>query len=76
MDLQSIKSVKHNAAKSVSRSILKKSRHLEFGVFIVHSSMFSIINSLIIVGKKNKQKQYVQRYCPARVDLAKIRLIR
>jgi hypothetical protein len=39
MYLQSIKSVKHNAAKSVNRSILKKSRHLGFGVFIVHSSM-------------------------------------
>ncbi len=31
--------VKHNAAKSVNRSILKKSRHKVFGVFIVHSSM-------------------------------------
>jgi len=39
MYLQSIKSVKHNAANSVNRSILKKSRHLGFGVFIVHSSM-------------------------------------
>ncbi len=37
--LQSIKSVKHNAANSVNRSILKKSRHIGFGVFIVHSSM-------------------------------------
>ncbi len=36
MYLQSIKSVKHNAANSVSRSILKKSRHIRFGVFIVH----------------------------------------
>jgi hypothetical protein len=26
-------------AKSVNRSILKKSRHIGFGVFIVHSSM-------------------------------------
>jgi hypothetical protein len=33
MYLQSIKSVKLNAAKSVNRSILKKSRHLGFGVF-------------------------------------------
>ncbi len=33
------KSVKHNAAKSVNRSILKKSRHIGFGVLIVHSSM-------------------------------------
>ncbi len=39
MYLQSIKSVKHNATKSVNRSILKKSRHIGFGVFIVHSSM-------------------------------------
>jgi hypothetical protein len=39
MYLQSIKSVKHNAAKSVNRSILKKSLHIGFGVFIVHSSM-------------------------------------
>ena len=36
---QSIKSVKHNAAKSVNRSILKKSGHIGFGVFIVYSSM-------------------------------------
>jgi hypothetical protein len=40
MYLQSIKSVKHNAANSVNRSILKKSRHIGFGVFIVHSSMY------------------------------------
>jgi hypothetical protein len=40
MYLQSIQSVKHNAAKSVNRSILKKSRHIGFGVFIVLSSMF------------------------------------
>ncbi len=33
------KSVKHIAAKSVNRSILKKSRPLAFGVFIVCSSM-------------------------------------
>ncbi len=33
------KIVKHNAAKSVNRSILKKGRHIGFGVFIVHSSM-------------------------------------
>ncbi len=39
MGLQSINSVKHNATKSVNRSILKKSRQLGFGVFIVHSSM-------------------------------------
>ncbi len=39
MFLQSIKSAKHNATMSVNRSILKKSRHIGFGVFIVHSSM-------------------------------------
>jgi hypothetical protein len=39
MYLQSIKSVKDNAAKSVSRSILKKSRHIGFVVFLVHLSM-------------------------------------
>jgi hypothetical protein len=39
MYLQSIKSVKHNAAKSVNRFIIKISRHIGFGVFIVHSSM-------------------------------------
>jgi hypothetical protein len=39
MYLQSIKSVRANATKSVNRSILKKSRHIGFGVFIVHSSM-------------------------------------
>ncbi len=39
MYLQSIKSVKHYSAKSVNRSILKKSLHIGFGVFIVHSSM-------------------------------------
>ncbi len=37
--LQSINSVNHNAAKSVNRSILKKSRHIGFVVFIIHSSM-------------------------------------
>jgi hypothetical protein len=42
MYLQSIKSGKHNAAKSVNRSILKKSRHIGCGVFIVHSSMILI----------------------------------
>jgi hypothetical protein len=39
MYLQSIKSVKQNAANNVNRSILKKSRQLGLGVFIVHSSM-------------------------------------
>jgi hypothetical protein len=35
------KSVKHNAAKSVNRLILKKSWHIRFGVFIVPLSMLS-----------------------------------
>ncbi len=39
MYLQSIKSIELNAAKSVNRSSLKKSRHVGFGVFIVHSSI-------------------------------------
>jgi hypothetical protein len=39
MYLQSLKSVKHNAAKSVNRSILKKSRHIGVGVLRVHSSL-------------------------------------
>ncbi len=43
MYLQSIKSVKHNAAKFVNRSILKKSRHIRSDVFIVHSSMYLIL---------------------------------
>ncbi len=43
MYLQFKKSVKHNVAKSVNRSILKKSRHIGFGVFIVHSSMQQIL---------------------------------
>ena len=48
MSLQSIKSVKHNAAKSVNRSILKKSRHIGFGVFIVHSSLAESIAPLLL----------------------------
>ncbi len=52
MYLQSIKSVKHNATKSVNRSILKKSRHIGFGVFIVHSSMLhSLTTMLAVIGK-------------------------
>jgi hypothetical protein len=39
MYFQSIKSVKHSSTKSVNRSILKKSRHIGFGVFIVHPSI-------------------------------------
>jgi hypothetical protein len=49
MYLQSIKSVKHNAAKSVNRSILKKSRHIGFGVFKVHSSMDVSKKSLLCI---------------------------
>ncbi len=55
MYLQSIKSVKHNAAMSVNRSILKKSRHIGFGVFIVHSSMLSALRvELIRIQKIHK----------------------
>jgi hypothetical protein len=43
MYLQSIKSIKHNAAMSVNRSILKKRQHKGFGVFIVHSSMLWVL---------------------------------
>jgi hypothetical protein len=43
MYLQSIKSVKHNATKFVSRSILKKSRHIGPGVFIFHLSMYLVL---------------------------------
>jgi hypothetical protein len=46
MYLQSIQSVKHNPAKSVNRTILKKSRHIGFGVFIVNSSMCHTLNNL------------------------------
>ncbi len=37
----------HNAAKSVNRSILKKRRHLGFGVFIVHPSMYVSLDNLL-----------------------------
>jgi hypothetical protein len=53
MYLQSIKSVKHNAAKSVNRSILKKSRHIGFGVFIVHSSMQQVLRTQATPGAKH-----------------------
>jgi hypothetical protein len=33
------KSVKHNAAKSANRSILKKNQYIGLDVFIVHSSL-------------------------------------
>ncbi len=54
MYLHSIKSVKHNAAKSVNRSILKKSRHIGFGVFIVHSSMCKYIEDNAISMRPKK----------------------
>ncbi len=44
MYLHSIKSVKHNAAKSVNRSILKEKPRV--GVFIVHSSIASGLHQL------------------------------
>ncbi len=53
MYLQSIKSVKHNAAKSVNRSILKKSRH------IVHSSM---LGSRALVKKKKGNRAILLFY--------------
>ncbi len=56
MYLQSIKSVKHNALKSVNRSIFKKSRYLELGVFIVHSSMSSIYTYISLRVKLTKRK--------------------
>jgi hypothetical protein len=40
MYLQSIKSVKHNAAKSVNRSVLKNSRHIGFGSSMLVSDYF------------------------------------
>jgi hypothetical protein len=43
MFLQSIKSVKHKAAKSVNRPILKESQHIGFVVFIIHSSMLALL---------------------------------
>jgi hypothetical protein len=48
MYLQSIKSVQHIAANSVNRPILKESRHIGFGVFIVHSSMMYIYVDIFI----------------------------
>ncbi len=46
MYLQSKKYIKHNAAKSVNRSILKEKPIFRFGVFIVISSMpFSYASS-------------------------------
>jgi len=43
MFLQTIKSVKHNAANSINMSILKKSRHWGFGVYssLVHKLMYT-----------------------------------
>jgi hypothetical protein len=63
MYLQSIKSVKHNAAKSVNRSILKKSRHIGFGVFVVHSSMHALLclcMPRIITDLEVNQKLFLQ----------------
>jgi len=62
--LQSIKSVKHNAANSVNRSILKKSWHIGFGVFIVHSSMARVFIMLpkpcfFVVHKYSKNKSHL-----------------
>jgi hypothetical protein len=46
-----------NAAKSVNRSILKKSRHIGLGVFIVFSSMIEI---LLLTGKHTTGGQRVE----------------
>jgi hypothetical protein len=48
MYLQSIKSVKHNAAKSVNRSVLKKSRHIGFGVIRPWVRQIKLICTLCI----------------------------
>jgi hypothetical protein len=52
MYLQSIKSGKDNAAKPVNRSILKKSRHIGFGVIIIHSSMGCRIGPPGYIGRR------------------------
>jgi hypothetical protein len=47
MYLQSIKSVKHNAAMSVNRSILKKSRHIGIGLLQFNpSTVFRLVVSI------------------------------
>ncbi len=77
MFLQSIKSVKHNAAKSVNRSILKKSQQLGFGVIIVHSSMIKTDReshkaSLILIVKERplpwQQHFYTRKNTPPTTD--------
>jgi hypothetical protein len=52
MYLQSIKSVKHNAAKSVNRPILKEGQHIGFVVFINHSSMLALLLSCTSLSHK------------------------
>jgi len=52
MYLQSIKSVKHNAAKSVNRPILKESQHIGFVVFIIYSSMLALLLSCTSLSHK------------------------
>ncbi len=44
MYFQSIKSVKHNAAMSVNRSILKKSRHIGIGLLQCNLSTLTVLN--------------------------------
>ncbi len=61
MYVQSIKLVKHNAAKSVNRSILKKSRRIEFGVCIVHSSMVRTSGSMIEIREK-EERRYARQH--------------
>jgi hypothetical protein len=60
MYLQSIKSFKHYVVKSVDRSIFKKSRHIGFGVFIVHSSM--ALNLAQWKDNKNEKTEEFHRF--------------
>ncbi len=75
MYLQSIQSVKHNAEKSVNRSILKKSRHIGFGIFIVRSSMCAAVrdHSVIAAEKMGNKRNVALRAVSLRIikELAK-----
>ncbi len=57
MYLQSIKDVKHNAAKSINRSILKKSRHYGFSVFKIPSSMDGGIGGRESKGSRRRRRE-------------------
>jgi hypothetical protein len=70
MYLQSIKSVKHNAAMSVDRSTLKKSRHIWLGDFIVHSSMVHADSYLVAaLSYTYLTAIYYSSYCQDRFPL-------